>query len=248
MRSFLSVSVDMCLHCLHARVCLSDGGQSSDPSLGGSLHSFHYSPADLLCQLHSFTVPLTCPLPCMSLRRILKTLLKKRSSMNAKAGSCRIANKSLLHPFSKSKGDKKGRIGGSMIVKSLHLGVYSNFKSSLKFLPLHGQLLELSVKYAYVLFVSYWVFLRIAHIIYVSFQSHSSVRSPTVQKNICNEVQFHLRAPMKAKLKCSSKQKTTSDMHLWRCIRAGVGSKHTLTKSPVIKMPRIWQHTSCLAS
>lgn len=80
-------------------VCMrvpADGGQSSDPGLQGFLHSFHYNPADLLCQLLPFTVLLTCPLAYTSLQLRLKTV---QNNPPCKAASCRIPNKSLLQLF-----------------------------------------------------------------------------------------------------------------------------------------------------
>lgn len=73
--SFVSVSVDwICIVCVHA--CAFGRGAIEWPRPRGSLHSFHYNPADLLCQPLPFTVPLTCPLPHMSLQHI-ENLTKK---------------------------------------------------------------------------------------------------------------------------------------------------------------------------
>lgn len=76
-RSFVSVSVD-CVCIVYVHACACRRGPIKWPRPRGSLHSFHYNPADLLCQLLSFTVPLTCPLPHTSLQLILKILPKKK--------------------------------------------------------------------------------------------------------------------------------------------------------------------------
>lgn len=83
------------------------------PRPEGSLHSFHYNPADLLCQLLPFTVPLTRPLPHMSLQLILKTLQKKKPNPPWMQKPPR-ANKWLLRSFSENQGDDKGWVGWQM--------------------------------------------------------------------------------------------------------------------------------------
>lgn len=127
---FVSVSVDMRLHCLCARVP-AGRGTIEWPRPRGSLHSFHNNPTDLLCQRLPFTVPLMCPLPHMSLQLTLKTLQKK-SAMNANATSCRVNRW-----VSVNKAINSSRV----LSCTLCLGVILHFKSSQYFMPLHSQVL-----------------------------------------------------------------------------------------------------------